>query len=102
MQSSLATYQNLLVTPPVAVLLSLTGVRGYRLGVGQKVDPWSDNINKIDREILYLPEILIEDYTVSVPKFVRPIFDAFWNSAGWRESLGYDENGEWGKGLNFR
>ena len=101
-QSSIVTYQKLSVTPPVAVLLSLTGVQGYKLGVGRRIDPWGDHINTIDRETLYLPEILIEDYTANIPKILKPIFDAFWNSAGWQASLGYDENGEWGKGLNFR
>jgi hypothetical protein len=102
-KSSISLYQKLLVTPPIVILLSITGVRGFKLGVGKKVDPWKDHVNTIiDREILYLPEILIEDYTSNIPKMLCPIFDAFWNSAGWKESLGYDENGEWGKGLNFR
>ncbi len=49
----------------------------------------------IDRPVLVLPDVLIEDYTVNVPTALRPIFDAVWNATGFDRSFNYDEAGNW-------
>jgi len=48
-----------------------------------------------DRDILVLPDVLIEGYGCDNPTVLRPIFDAVWNAAGWERCFDYDEKGIW-------
>ena len=47
------------------------------------------------RDILLLPEIVIEDYEVSAKDILRPCFDSIWNACGFPRSLNYNDAGEW-------
>ena len=82
------------VEPPVFMFLTLVGVKGYLMGM----DTWRYEIDEfypIDRDILQLPEVVIENYDGSVAKLLKPCFDSVWNACGFRESLYYDDKGEW-------
>jgi len=100
--SCTALYQKLSLNPPFVLLVSLTGVKGYKLAISQRLDRWHQHTHRIDRDLLFLPEVLIEDLAADSSTILRPVFDAVWNSAGWDKSYGYDDAGEWGKGANFR
>lgn len=94
---SLRRYAKLLHTlelePPYFVMLTLTGVKGFRMGVGSGY--FSDAGAEIDRDLLLVPEILIENADFDPAQALRPIFDAVWNAAGWEGSLNYNEDGTW-------
>ncbi len=90
----LSALQALEVPPPVVLMITLQGVRGARLGLGE------DSIETpqaIDRAVLELPEIIIERYGTDLEyqQAVRPAFDALWNTAGFPRSLYFDESGRW-------
>jgi hypothetical protein len=79
------------VPPPIVIALALLGVAGYELAVARRnYDP-----TPIDRDLLLLPDVLLEDYGADVATTVRPIFDAVWNAGGYERSENYDENGHW-------
>jgi Putative DNA-binding domain len=71
---------------PLVVMLTLTGVNDYRL---------SKTAPGIDREILALPEALITDPSLEMPKQLRRLIDALWQAAGQRESPSHDAEGNW-------
>lgn len=76
----------------VAVMLSLTGVKGFRISP----DPgrvWYSDRYPIDRNILLLPRVVFESVNDDVPTVLRPALDAMWNAAGWPGSMNYDESG---------
>jgi len=99
----LSLYKKIQIVPPVALILTLTGIKNYRLAVNiNRLDPWRQHTHKFDRDLLAIPEIVVENYSDSPASILRPVFDSLWNSAGWARSMGYDEDGEWGKGPNFR
>jgi hypothetical protein len=81
------------VPPPAVVTLSMLGVRGARMAVGEAW--WYGDPLPIDRDDLLLPDVMIEDYGVNLPTILRPIFDAVWNAAGFARSFNYDEDGNW-------
>lgn len=85
------------VPPPISILLSLLGVSGYVMAVGQRI---GEIPYPIDRDTLILPEIIFENFPSDIPRALRPAFDAVWNAAGLATSLSYDDQGEWGKGIN--
>jgi hypothetical protein len=55
---------------------------------------WGD-VYPIDRDMLLLPEVVIENYNVEAQHILKPCFDSIWNACGLSESLNYDENGDW-------
>jgi hypothetical protein len=97
----LAAQKQLAIPPPIAILVTLLGVSGYTMAVSQFVSSRADTNYPIDRDTLVLPEFILEDYPSDVPRALKSTFDTIWNAAGWPTSLGYDEQGEWGKGPNF-
>ena len=90
----LSVLKTLNVELPVFIFMSLLGVKGYSMAV----DKWRfgiDDVHTIDRDILLLPEIVIEDYEVSAKDILRPCFDSIWNACGFPRSLNYNDAGEW-------
>jgi len=78
---------------PVFAFLTLFGVKGYSMGLYKR--HWFREIHKIEKEVLFLPEVVIETYEVKVEDVLRPIFDAVWNACGFPKSLNYDDDGKW-------
>jgi hypothetical protein len=81
------------VPAPLVVLVNMIGVKGAQLGVDTFY--FGDGDTPIDRDVLLLPEVLIENFDCNVASALRPIFDAVWNAAGYERSFNYDESGEW-------
>ncbi|MHC5056819.1 MAG: AlbA family DNA-binding domain-containing protein [Planctomycetota bacterium] len=88
------------VSCPLVVFLSLVGASGATLAVSSRV--WDARTASIDRDMVLLPDILIEDYAdvgsrESVAAVLRPAFDAVWNACGYARSYNYDEDGNWAR-----
>lgn len=89
----LALLHHLRIEPPYVVMLSFLGVRGYSMFVGSM--RWQSNAHHIERDHLFLDEVIIDDVTQDFARAIRPIFDQVWNSCGWAKSLNYDPEGNW-------
>ncbi len=93
--NALSRYLDLLkklnIEPAIFIFLSLLGVKGYTMAIKNF---WGD-VYPIDRDILLLPEVVIENYNVEAQHILKPCFDSIWNACGLPESLNYDENGDW-------
>ena len=90
----LSCLQALDVPPPIVFMLTLQGIRGARLGIGDR--EW-DPPPPIDRDSLQLPEVIIEHFGTSIDyqQAVRPAFDALWNAGGFTRSRHFDASGKW-------
>lgn len=86
--------KNLGVNPPIAVFLTLVGVKGYKLA-SRNIMFDSDEDNAITKDILNLPESIIDSYDISPTSIMRPIFDLVWNACGYERSFNFNEKGEW-------
>lgn len=80
------------VQPPIWCFLSITGVRGARIPTD---DHFSDENRAIDRDVLLLPECVIDDLGVDSAAILRPMFDLVWNASGFTRSFNFDTNGKW-------
>jgi len=78
---------------PTLLFLTMVGVKGYAMAIDGGFGRGSSTT--IDRDILFLPEVLIESYDVVEPKILKPCFDSVWNTCGLSRSLNYDESGNW-------
>jgi hypothetical protein len=88
----LSGLQYLNVEQPIIVFLTLVGVKGYVMGT----DIFSPQKSySIDKDVLLLPETIVETYDAKAEQVLKPAFNAIWNSCGFAKSLNYDEKGEW-------
>ena len=79
--------------PPFVIMLSLLGVKDYVMAVSQRRS-FNDG-HPIDRDMLVVPESLIEIFEAPTDKTLRPILDVVWNAAGWPGTINFDEEDNW-------
>lgn len=88
----LALQRHMGVQPPLLVMLSLIGVNG--LAIETRTSAISTRgPDPIDREVLMLPDVLLDAFECDAAQVLRPAFDVLWNAAGYAGSLNYDEHG---------
>lgn len=78
---------------PIVIFLTLIRVKDYEMAV-DRMRFWNDYY-KIDRDILQLPETIIESYDSDPKDVLRPMFDLIWNACGFKRSYNFDESGNW-------
>ena len=71
----------------------MIGVVGYKMAtpLRQKMEVMEPTT--IDRDVILLPDVLVEADDCDVPRLLRPIFDATWNAADREGSPNYNEQG---------
>lgn len=84
--------QKISVQPPLAIMLSILGVQGFKVMSGQHGHVTGVTIT---RDWLLLPEVLVTDYSEDLRQVLKPAFDIVWNAGGWSGSGSYDEQGKW-------
>lgn len=78
------------VEPPLHILLSLAGVRGFRL----RFDYMDLVTHAFDRDELTFPEVVIDEYKCNLAEVMKPLFDTVANAAGSANSQSYDKEGK--------
>ena len=78
---------------PVFVMISLSGVKGYTMATPDAYH--LTRATPIDRDVLLLPEIIVEEFDQQISSLLRPAFDAVWQGAGFLRSAYYDQSGNW-------
>ncbi len=76
-------------------LLSVAILRANGLAI-EKGGGWGGLLtaHKFDRDTVLLPDILLDDDSYAeLPRALRPVFDSFWQAAGFTGSSSYDEGG---------
>ena len=82
------------VDPPVFIMVSFLGVKGYRILHKVFYSTRYQASDEIDRMNLIIPEVIVEDFVGDLAEIMRPIFDTVWNAAGYIASPNYDEAGK--------
>jgi len=94
--ASLASIQGFLrklnVEPPLALLLTLTGVKGLTMALDPRWMAYRPHT--IDREILLLPEVIVEEYDKTAEENLKPLFIMIWQAAGFDRNYNYDQHGQ--------
>ena len=80
------------VEGPILVGLTLSGVQGRKIFGGPW--PYGEIDAKFDRDILIVPEVVIDDLSIRADLALRPILDMVWNAGGWTQSPSY-KDGRW-------
>lgn len=80
------------IEPPYFVMLSLVGVKNYQIRI---TAAWFDGLHPIERNVLMLPDVLVDGRESDIAIIMRPVFDALWQSSGLSRSMNYDQEGNW-------
>lgn len=75
---------------PIFIFLTLIGCKDFTLFTEEF--PRKRHIMKFHKNILFLPEVLVEDYNAIPQKFFRPVLDSIWNACGYYECPNYDDD----------
>jgi hypothetical protein len=81
--------------PPVLVGISLIGIHGQRLAVDAVMELSMGGTRAIDRNVLMLPEIVVEDLSAPIGPLLKPALDLVWNACGYTSSPHFDRAGNW-------
>lgn len=82
----------LAVAPPIAIFLSLLGVREYHLQTGRfRIPGFRPFI--FDRENLLIPGVTIDSFEADRMVVFKSIFDVLWNAGGYPRCAHYAADG---------
>jgi hypothetical protein len=81
------------IDPPIYVFLSMLGASGCEIEASAELG----DVQRypIDREMLLLPEVTVDDYGNEPATILRPLFDLIWNACGYLGSRNYGTDGAW-------
>ncbi len=81
--------------PPMFIMVSLLGVRGYKISHGSYPPSLTE---EIDRTNLIIADAVIDTFEGGsdyIAEVMRPVFDTTWNAANYAASPNYDEDGKY-------
>jgi hypothetical protein len=90
LDTCLAFYRKLSVSMPAVFFVTLVGMQDCKLAM-RHIDTWQANLNRIPRDTLLLPEVIIENLDINSAANLKPIFKVISNSMGWERLYGYVE-----------
>jgi Putative DNA-binding domain len=85
-------WQEVGLTPPLAISLTLSGVKGWK--VLRSAYHYHDVDAVFDRDVVSPPEVMLSDLAIPADVMLRPLFDVVWNGGGWPASPNY-QDGRW-------
>jgi hypothetical protein len=81
-------FQYLGVAPPIIIMLTLVGMRGWRIMARS-----DGSAGMFDRDPVFLPELVLETFDNLNQDELKPLLDTAWNAAGSAGSPNYDRDG---------
>lgn len=86
----LSSMNELEIEKPYYIFITLSGVKDYKAHLfGRRYT------QSIDRDIIYLPEVLITDEHINIETLLKIPFDALYNALGREKNPYYDDDGTW-------
>ncbi|MFW9804417.1 MAG: helix-turn-helix domain-containing protein [Candidatus Thorarchaeota archaeon] len=79
---------------PISIGVTLLYLKDYEI----TLLPWisghiSPTIEKVDRNEILIPEVVMESSKESIEAKMLPVFNTMWNAAAWPKSYAYNEDG---------
>jgi len=84
-------FERLNIDLPAFLFITLVDVKGFTIPLNRS---WGSNEPyPIDRDIVLIPEFMIEKINFDPCITLKPVFDCIWNACGYRGSFNYDREG---------
>ena len=81
------------MSPPIAIMLSLIGAKGYLLELPEHLFP-SKSPHPVDRDMLLLPCEILQSFDDQADKLLQPAFDVLWQCVGFDRDWLYRDSGK--------
>jgi len=82
----LGVQKRLGIQPPIVALLTVCDVRDFKMVIETSYQATFGSADPIDRDLLLVPEVMIESFECDLETELRPIIDTVWNAAGHAKS----------------
>lgn len=80
------------ISCPIVIAISFLKVKGLMMS-SEDFNYWSEH--PVDRDHLFFPEVLINDYSEQIELVIKPIFDSLWQAFGFSKCRHYNDQEEW-------
>jgi len=77
------------ISPPVIISCAIINGEGFTIPRNRG----QNTLGKIDRNLLLVPDVVVDDLDKNVFEIVKPILDSLWNSCGYMKCEYYDDEG---------
>lgn len=84
-------YKNLGITPPIIVSYSFLNAVNYTIPNNSLYHV----LGKIDKEILCINDLYIDDFNQTTETILKPVFDSIWNACGYEKCPAFDDDGNY-------
>ena len=84
-------YNDMGISTPIIISCSIINAVNFTIPTRD----WYDILGKIDREILFIKNLYIEDFNEKPEIILKPIFDSIWNACGYKNCIAYDKSGNY-------
>lgn len=81
-------YEKIGINTPFIISCSILNAVGYTIPTK---GPFSETVGKIDRDILCINDLFVENIDDSSEQILKPVFDSIWNACGHEKCFYYDE-----------
>lgn len=81
-------YNNIGISAPLIIVCSILNAQGFTIPTRE----WYNILGKIDRDILLIDNLYIENFDDKTEKILKPIFDSIYNACGYERCIAYDKN----------
>ena len=85
------------VSPPIMLLFSILNAANFHLRTAEghsQIQIGALSKHQIDRDRIFLPEVVLNDFLTDPRAALKPVFDCLWNAAG-QQQCGFYTKGEW-------
>jgi hypothetical protein len=89
------------INPPIVMMLTMIEIKGFKIQFPKEINGRYGDIEEIkermmpiDRDVMLLPEVIIEDYEFDINIIHHSIFDIIWNSVGEDIPPRFDNSGK--------
>jgi Schlafen, AlbA_2 len=90
-----AVQKDIGVSLPVVVFVTLISVGGLWIVTPDVARNREREQRRIDREVVVLPDVMLQSWDDEIGRLLRPVFDGFWQAGGLPGSPNYDDDGNW-------
>lgn len=81
-------YNNIGISASLIIVCSILNAKGFTIPTRE----WYNILGKIDRDILLIDNLYIENFDDKIKKILKPIFDSIYNTCGYERCIAYDKN----------
>lgn len=76
-------YNNIGISAPLIIVCSILNAQGFTIPTRE----WYNILGKIDRDILLIDNLYIENFDGKIKKILKSIFDSIYNTCGYKRCI---------------